>query len=124
MGRTKNPDDILGRRYGKVTIEKYLGILPYKSGNSESSYLCKCDCGNYAVARRSQILMGKRKSCGHCFRVEQEEDYCRYTDHNGNSFIYDVADNDTVLKHSGRLRMGDMSGRVIMERKSRWPGIC
>lgn len=100
-----DPKDIVGNRYGKVIIEKYLGygLRRPDSKFREHLYLCQCSCGNTAVAPRRQILNGKRKSCGHCAYIEKENDYYRYHDINGETFIFDKCDLDLVQSHAWRV---------------------
>lgn len=99
------PQNIVGKQYGKVVIEKYLGFDYRKPGIKyrEHLYLCRCSCGNTAVAQRSQILLGKRKSCGHCAFIEKEDDYYRYHTMNGKTFIFDECDLALVKAHTWRI---------------------
>lgn len=100
MRVVKNPEELINKRFGKLTVREYLGVKPYgNGGKTESFYLCECDCGNHEEIRRSVLLNGKRKSCGHCHQIIHEQGYYRYYDHNGNSFIYDADDHELVSKH-------------------------
>lgn len=113
-----NPEDIVGNRYGKAIIEKYLGYS-WKNGSKKKKdhfYLCCCDCGKKAVAPRAQILRGKRKSCGDCTRIVPENDYYRYYDINGNSFTFDALDLELV--QSRRWIVND-NGYVVGEKNGK-----
>ena len=59
-----NPNDIIGNKYGKLTVDKYIGIK--QSGrNRNHLYECHCDCGNTGIiAFRNALLKGDKKSCG------------------------------------------------------------
>lgn len=54
--------DIQNKRFGKL-----IALEPdfEKSKNSHGIvWLCKCDCGNNAYVKATQLLQGKTKSCG------------------------------------------------------------
>lgn len=57
--------DIVGQRFGRLTVSKLLEEKKY----NETAYLCECDCGKETTATRSQLTGGKKKSCG-CLRKE------------------------------------------------------
>lgn len=70
-GCLKHAHDILrDRADSKVIGKKYNMLIPIKRlpGN-KSLFLCKCDCGNEAVIRISDVTDGTTKSCG-CFQKE------------------------------------------------------
>ncbi len=57
--------DLVGRRFGLLTV---LSVLPrelWKSSHSE--WLCQCDCGNTTTVRGTSLKTGNTKSCG-CIR--------------------------------------------------------
>lgn len=62
MGRIRkiDPEDILGKKFGKLTILDY----EYRDDHGNMYYSAKCDCGNITVARRDSLLSGNTKSCG------------------------------------------------------------
>lgn len=60
-----NRKELAGLKFGRLTVVKYLGALTY--GNS--SWLCKCDCGNDKIARTATLTKGAVQSCG-CLAVE------------------------------------------------------
>ena len=52
--------DLTGMKFGKLTV-----IKPVKTKNSKyTQWLCRCDCGNEAVAYSYKLLAGRVKSCG------------------------------------------------------------
>lgn len=59
----QNSIAIEGKRFGKLTVIKEVDAVPRKG----RMYLCKCDCGDTAILRRSRLLAGRVKSCG-CMR--------------------------------------------------------
>ena len=64
MGRATNfnPNDIIGNRYGKLEVLKYIG-----KAEREHMYICKCDCGKVIEKTRGNLINGSVKSCG-CLR--------------------------------------------------------
>lgn len=60
-------DDYIGQKYNMLTILEHL-----ITQHTEQNYLCKCDCGNLCVARISDLINGKRVSCG-CTKSSGEQ---------------------------------------------------
>lgn len=56
----KRIEDLTGRKFGRLTV---LGI---ESSNNKQGvhWLCKCDCGNFAIVSASHLKNGHTKSCG------------------------------------------------------------
>ena len=67
---SKHVKNIEGMRFGKLIVEKYIGIR-----KRQAIWLCKCDCGNetYTVAR--QLLSCGTLSCG-CIQLQAAHDTC------------------------------------------------
>jgi hypothetical protein len=59
-------ENIIDKKFGKLLVIENKGID--KDGNS--IWLCKCDCGNEKIYRRSQLLNKQVVSCG-CWRKER-----------------------------------------------------
>ena len=58
MGKKIDPNDIIGNRYGMLTVMRYLGRT-----NKQHYYECQCDCGNITKVRRTHLFSDTR-SCG------------------------------------------------------------
>jgi hypothetical protein len=58
----KKPNDIIGRRFGMLTVLSY-----DHSFNRNTYWLCKCDCGNTKVVKRGSLMGDDTVSCG-CYR--------------------------------------------------------
>lgn len=56
-----NYKDLIGQRFGSLTVVEYVGGKDRKSYNS---WLCKCDCGETMVVTASRLKYGTIKSCG------------------------------------------------------------
>lgn len=55
-----NPYDILGKRFGRLTVMEYQGT----DSRYKHTYLCKCDCGCQKIIVRNNLISGQTKSCG------------------------------------------------------------
>ncbi|MGG0718677.1 hypothetical protein ABE096_13930 [Robertmurraya massiliosenegalensis] len=56
--------DLTGNRFGRLLVIKRVENI-----DKGSRWLCKCDCGNEKVIRRTHLMSGNTKSCG-CFSKE------------------------------------------------------
>lgn len=63
--RTVDIKDIIGKRFGKLIVDKI-----YQEDGFDTTYLCKCDCGNNCVVRRDHLIAGTIASCG-CLRTQE-----------------------------------------------------
>ena len=52
--------DLIGQRFGKLLVTKYLGINNY----GKSIWLCKCGCEKETIATSGNLKSGNSKSCG------------------------------------------------------------
>lgn len=62
-----NPEDIIGEKFGKLTVVKYLGRKP-QGRQTVPIYICKCDCGSNTITSRWNLKKGDTISCG-CAKV-------------------------------------------------------
>lgn len=65
-GKRIEPNDIIGQRFERLVVTKYLGFYNKNGkGNKEHYYNAKCDCGNMSqeIMRRN-LQNGISKSCG------------------------------------------------------------
>jgi hypothetical protein len=58
--------DIRNKKFNRLTVLYDTGR---RTGNGNSIWKCKCECGNYKDIRRDVLLNGNTKSCG-CLSVE------------------------------------------------------
>jgi hypothetical protein len=54
-----NKIDIVGNKYGLLTVMQW-----HDSIQGLSRFMCKCDCGNDCVVKRTSLVTGNTKSCG------------------------------------------------------------
>lgn len=65
-GATNTVKDEIGKRYGKLTISKYLGTQ-----NHHAVWECQCDCGKVISAKGDLLRNGTITSCG-CIKIINE----------------------------------------------------
>jgi CDGSH-type Zn-finger protein len=63
--RGPKPDDLTGRRFGKLKV-----IRQAENVNNRTRWLCKCDCGKEKIILRISLISNSTKSCG-CYNKEQ-----------------------------------------------------
>ena len=70
--------DILGEKFGKLTVVEFAGFYVEKDGKRQSKCKCKCDCGNEVIVLRSSLKKGHTTSCG-CSRkgINTKHGHCR-----------------------------------------------
>ena len=62
--------DLIGERFGKLTVIERAGTHKSPCGTKRSMWLCRCDCGGETVASRNNLTSGALTSCG-CVKTEK-----------------------------------------------------
>ena len=88
---SKTAIDIHNQKFNKL-----LPLFPVTC-NGRIQWLCKCDCGNFVVARYSELNSGTVKSCG-CAKSE----HCK------------IPHNELIGKKFGKLQVLSYEGKRIM----------
>lgn len=60
-----NPNDIIGKKFGMLTVVKEVEKRKEPSGKIVRQYECLCDCGNIKIAQRNNLINNKILNCGH-----------------------------------------------------------
>lgn len=60
----QNASNLVGQKFGKLTVLKRVENRIYKNGKSVVMWKCLCDCGNIHYVESSNLKSGKVKSCG------------------------------------------------------------
>nr|DAW46093.1 MAG TPA: putative transcriptional regulator [Caudoviricetes sp.] len=68
--RSETQTDLIGKRFGKLTVIAKAAPYVSPSGTKLPQWLCKCDCGNETIVHQYPLLHGKTRSCG-CLRKER-----------------------------------------------------
>ena len=63
-GTSKEPEDLKGRRFGKLTVKEYMG---------SKSWLCECECGNRKIISSANLKNNSTVSCG-CLYYKTDKD--------------------------------------------------
>lgn len=56
--------DLLGKKFGRLLVTKFLGIKEFSSGCKNTMWECVCDCGNKINVCGSYLNSLKKTSCG------------------------------------------------------------
>lgn len=75
--------DIVGEKYGRLTVVKFYGIK-----NHKAMFECICECGNTTIAQGQLLRRGTTKSCGCLLRETREK--CRKTHGMTDTHLYGV----------------------------------
>lgn len=63
--------DLVGQRFGKLTVIERGPNIVVKSNEQKSTWICKCDCGTITRVRQNNLLKGTTRSCG-CLIAETQ----------------------------------------------------
>lgn len=67
----------VGNRYGKLLVMQRADYLKLPDGNRLTQWLCRCDCGNEAIIRDTNLQKkAGSKSCG-CAKIEAARKRCQ-----------------------------------------------
>ena len=61
--------DLTGQKFGRLTVEKFVGFKTFPSGQRQTLWKCLCDCGTMAITQSTCLKSGHSKSCG-CLKSE------------------------------------------------------
>ena len=64
-----NVNDIIGLRFGRLTVVSYSHKTKKKSAGYNHFYNCKCECGGSCTVERSSLKFENTRSCG-CIHKE------------------------------------------------------
>ena len=74
--RKLNTNDIIGQKFNKLTVLKYLynKRTPHPCGKVDIChyYLCKCECGRIKQIERQALIKNRIKSCGILTSIDTE----------------------------------------------------
>lgn len=91
-GTSKEPIDMIGKRFGKLKAIKYMG---------KKSWLCECDCGNKKIILGANLRNGSTLSCG-CINYSTTKEHLievsnkYYSEHNIRPSISDFSDIEEI----------------------------
>jgi len=72
MGKIPNKYNLVGRKFGRLTVLKYYRTDPQGC----RLWLCKCDCGKTSTPRTNALISGISKACG-CGKFTHNMSYSR-----------------------------------------------
>jgi len=92
--------DLTGEVFGKLTVTAKIGTITKNNGTKVIQWSCLCECKNVTTAYSSDLLNGKKKSCG-CSQFERP-----YRDLTGKRFgrLIVIERVDDKVSNNGRKR--------------------
>lgn len=72
MMKKRRYKDLIGNKYGKLTVIKFHDYEYLSNGSPTIRWLCKCDCGKETVVRGTSLTSGHSRSCG-CARYDNRK---------------------------------------------------
>lgn len=109
-------ENIIGNKYNMLTV-----IEKAEKKNNKEAYLCRCDCGNYKIIAKTDLINNNIKSCGCLLRKNARKNLEKinssgmnkktnkydlsgsygigYT-YNGNKFFFDLDDYALIKDYS------------------------
>ncbi len=61
----KKINELIGKKFGRLTVCDFC----YRNEGGDYLYRCKCECGNFKIASRHNLIHNSVRSCG-CLRQE------------------------------------------------------
>lgn len=65
--------DLTGMRFGRLIVIKRAENYVSPKGDTNTQWLCLCDCGEYVTVNQSRLTSGNTQSCG-CLRREKSSE--------------------------------------------------
>ena len=60
--------DLTGKKFGRLLVKNFMGIIRKGSKTTAASWLCLCDCGSTTQVITGDLHSGHKRSCGCLFR--------------------------------------------------------
>lgn len=64
MSRGGNFIDLIGQKYGMLTVLRRGADVEVGKGKKKTTWVCKCECGSECTVRGNNLRNGNSKSCG------------------------------------------------------------
>lgn len=85
--------DMTGMRFGRITVIKFV-----PDNTKRSSWLCKCDCGNFKVIRAHNLVSGTTNSCGCLAKELLQESHDKRSYIHKSEYLNKKINNLTILE--------------------------
>lgn len=91
MGKGSIKLDIIGKKFGKLTVLYQVeDEIDKNSGKHKSRYMCQCECTNFKIVRGSDLTGGYVQSCGCLHKEVASNTMKKYHKENINVNKYDL----------------------------------
>ena len=98
-----NGANLIGQRFGKLTVTQLITDLALSSKKRNRYWLCKCDCGGEKITTTTLLTTGHVSSCG-CLVSKGEEKIAQILRNNNIPFIQQKIFKDLNTGPKGHLR--------------------
>lgn len=91
LKKWKKNYDLSGRKFGKLTVRKFLYFkFTNKADGNVSFFLCDCKCGGTKILNRRILLSGKTNSCGciKAIKYKTDESYFEKINTQDKAYFY------------------------------------
>lgn len=88
--------DLIGQKFGQLTVISYAGINKYGG----TDFKCLCDCGNTNIVSRNSLIRGLVKTCG-CVRSIGEQNIKQILDNAKIKYKPQQSFDDLVSEYGG-----------------------
>lgn len=112
--------NIIGNKYGHLTVLKREEDIVYSDGKKYPSYLCECDCGNKCIKKATYIKSHSEVACDQCtnqkiakknYKYNEfviNKDCCEVKCSNSDlTFKIDIEDKEKVSKNCWYIHQSD-----------------
>jgi hypothetical protein len=84
--REANTANMVGKRFGNLVVDSFLGYKKDKCCKGRSYWHCKCDCGGTIDVVQDRLVSGNVKSCG-CLKNKRRSNFVDLTGMRFNSLL-------------------------------------
>ena len=138
-GCGRHGERLEGKKFGRLTVLKYLGFKKIKEDDkySQSMYLCRCECGKEVEVASKYLKSGNTRSCG-CSAIDTSREVGKrnhkpnkydlsgeygigYCSNTGKPFYFDLEDYEKIEPFSWREQYGP-GGRYSRVAATIYPG--
>lgn len=96
-------EDLTGQRFGILTVLHQAPDHTLPSGQKQTRWECKCDCGSVVTVRAATLKNGDTRSCG-CVKSHGERQIAEYLESHGIVYQREYSFNDCVNAAGHRLK--------------------
>ena len=110
MSKQKNTKNIIGNKYGMLTVIAYANKPIYRTKLKGSWWYCNCDCGRKNILIKGKnLISGNTKSCGCMSMSSTEKQITQILNNHNIKYIKEYSFSDCCSPITGRLLKFDFA---------------